>query len=141
VLRASRRLLRPRGRTAYFTIFAAPGLSNQDHRRAVRLGPRAVRSSKEQAELLEAAGFARIVVIDATQDFLETARRWLTHASELEGELRSVLGDVLFDEQQADRRDLIGAVEEGLLCRALFMGTKASIGPHRAQIGGGKCWV
>jgi hypothetical protein len=141
VLRASRRLLRPGGRTAYFTIFAAPGLSKQDHRRAVRLGPRAVRSNKGQAELLEAAGFVRIVVTDVTQDFLETARRWLTHPSELEGELRSVLGDVLFDEQQADRRDLIGAVEEGLLCRALFMGTKASIGPHRAQIGGGKCWV
>jgi hypothetical protein len=126
VLRASRRLLQPGGRTAYFTIFPAPELSKRDHRRAVLLGPRAVRSSKDQADLLEAAGFVQIEVMDMTQDFLETARRWLTHASELDGELRSALGDVLFDEQQADRRSLITAVEEGLLCRALFVGTR----PH-----------
>ena len=126
MLRASRRLLRPGGRTAYFTIFPAPGLSKRDHRRAVRLGPRAVRSSKDQEELLEAAGFTRIIVMDVTQDFLETARRWLTHASELDGELRSVLGDALFDEQQADRQDLITAIEDGLLCRSLFVGTR----PH-----------
>ncbi len=81
-------------------------------------------SSKGQAELLEAAGFARIVVIDATQDFLETARRWFSEASELDGELRSTLGDALFDEQQADRKETITAVEEGLLCRALFVGTR-----------------
>jgi hypothetical protein len=124
VLRASRRLLRPGGRTAYFTIFTAPELSKRDHRRAVLLGPRAVRSSKDQADLLEAAGFVQIEVMDVTQDFLETARRWFTHASELDGELRSTLGDVLFDEQQADRKETITAVEEGLLCRALFVGTR-----------------
>jgi creatinine amidohydrolase/Fe(II)-dependent formamide hydrolase-like protein len=92
----------------------------------VRLGPRAVGSSKEQAELLEAAGFIRIVVIDVTQDFLETARRWITHASELEDELRSTLGDALFDEQQADRKEMITAVEDGLLRRALLVGTRPS---------------
>jgi hypothetical protein len=124
VLRAIRRLLRPGGRTAYFTIFAAPGLSKRDHRRAVRLGPRAVGSGREQAELLEAAGFVRVVVTDVTRDYLETARRWFTYASELEGELRSTLGSALFDEQQTDRKEMITAVEEGLLCRALFVGAK-----------------
>jgi len=124
VLRAIRRLLRPGGRTAYFTIFTAPGLSNRDHRRAVRLGPRAVGSGREQAELLEAAGFVPIVVTDVTRDFLETARRWFTRAWELEAELRSTLGDALFDEQQADRKEMITAVEEGLLRRALFVGAR-----------------
>jgi hypothetical protein len=124
VLRASRRLLRPGGRTAYFTIFVAPSVSKRDHRRAVRLGPRAVRSSREQAELLQAAGFVQPVVIDVTNDFLETTRRWLTHASELEGGLRNSLGNEVFDEQQAARKQMIAAVEEGLLCRALFVGTR-----------------
>jgi hypothetical protein len=123
VLRATRRLLRPRGATAYFTIFVAPGLSKRDLRRAVRLGPRAVRSSKEQVDLLEAAGFVRPVVIDMTQNFLETTRRWLDHASELEGGLRSSIGDAVFEEQQESRKEMITAVEEGLLCRALFVGT------------------
>lgn len=78
----------------------------------------------EQAELLQAAGFVRPVVIDVTQDFLETTRRWLAHASELESGLRNSLGDAVFDEQQAGREEMITAVEEGLLCRALFVGTR-----------------
>src|SRR5437870_4708358 len=105
---------------AYFTIFTTPGLSKRDHRRAVRLGPRAVGSHREQPELLEAAGFAEVVATDVTTDFLETARRWVSYASKFEGDLRSTLGDTLFDEQQTDRRALIAAIEDGLLSRALF---------------------
>ncbi len=125
MLRACRRFLRPGGRTAYFTIFTTPGLSKRAHRRAVRLGPRAVGSDREQPELLEAAGFAEVVATDVTTDFLETARRWVRYASKFEGQLRRTLGDALFDEQQTDRTKMIAAIEEGLLCRALFEGTKA----------------
>jgi hypothetical protein len=125
VLRACRRLLRPGGRIAYFTIFATPGLSKRAHRRAVRLGPRAVASRGEQGELLRRAGFDRVVETDATADFLETARRWVDHASALEDELRPTLGDALFDEQQTDRTEMITAIEEGLLSRALFEGKKS----------------
>jgi hypothetical protein len=124
VLRACRRLLRPGGRIAYFTIFTTPGLSKAEHRRAVRLGPRAVASERNQTDLLEAAGFVSIDVTDVTPDFLDTARRWLTHASELEGELRSALGNALFDEQQESRLDIITAVEQGLLARALFVAAR-----------------
>ena len=124
MLRACRRLLRPGGRIAYFTIFTTPGLSKRDHRRAVRLGPRAVASRREQAELLEAAGLVEVVATDVTTDFLETTRRWVNYASKFEGDLRSTLGDTLFDEQQTDRRAMIAAIEEGLLSRALFEGTK-----------------
>jgi len=124
VLRACKRLLRPGGRIAYFTIFTTPGLSKRAHRRAVRLGPRAVASRREHAELLEAAGLVKVVATDVTTDFLETARRWVNYASKFEGDLRSTLGDTLFDEQQADRRAMIAAIEEGLLSRALFEGTK-----------------
>jgi hypothetical protein len=125
VLRACRRLLRPGGRIAYFTIFTTPGLSKREHRRAVRLGPRAVGSHREQPELLEAAGFVEVTATDVTTDFLTTARRWVRFASKFEGDLRSTLGDALFDEQQTDRRKMIAAIEEGLLSRALFEGTKA----------------
>jgi hypothetical protein len=121
VLRACRRLLRPGGRTAYFTIFATPGLSKSDHRRAVRLGPRAVGSRQGQAELLEAAGFTSIRVIDVTEGFLQTARAWLRHTAELDVELRSTIGDAV-DEQQAARKAMITGVEERLLSRALFVG-------------------
>jgi hypothetical protein len=122
VLRACRRLLRPGGRTAYFTIFPTPGLSKSEHRRAVRLGPRAVGSRQGQAELLEAAGFTSIRVIDVTEGLLETARAWLLHTAGLERELRRTIGDAVVDEQQAARTAMIIGVEEGLLSRALFVG-------------------
>jgi hypothetical protein len=48
----------------------------------------------------------------------------VSYASKFEGELRSTLSDTLFDEQQTARRAMIDAIEEGLLSRALFEGTK-----------------
>ena len=62
-----------------------------------------------------------------TAGFLETVRRWVSTAATLEEELRSVLGDTLFDEQQSDRSMMIAAIEEGLISRALFEGTKATL--------------
>ena len=88
------------------------------------MGPRAVASRHGQAELLDAAGFTSISVVDVTDGLLETARRWLRHAAELEGDLRETIGDGPFDEQQADRTEMITAVEDGLLARALFVGSR-----------------
>jgi hypothetical protein len=120
VLRASRRLLRPGGRTAYFTIFVAPGVSKRDHRRAVR-------SNREPSDLLDAAGFDDVEVIDLTESFLETARGWYEHTSELERDLRATTGDAAFDQQQADRREMVTAIEEGLLSRALFLAARPDL--------------
>jgi hypothetical protein len=86
------------------------------------MGPRAVRSNREPRDLLRAAGFVDIDVIDLTKAFLETARGWYEHSSELERELRADVGDAAFDQRQADRREMITATEEGLLSRALFIG-------------------
>jgi hypothetical protein len=79
----------------------------------------------EQPELLEAAGFGEVLATDVTKDFLETAHRWVRYASKFESELRRAIGDALFDEQQGDRKDIIAAIEQGLLSRGLFQGTKA----------------
>jgi hypothetical protein len=109
---------------AYFTIFTRPGLSTREHRRAVRLGPRAVGSKVDQQELLTRAGFERIALTDVTREFLRTARAWYSHARDLEADLRPAIGDEPFDEQQDDLLSLITAVEEGLLSRALFAASR-----------------
>src|SRR5207245_3669662 len=101
-----RRILVPGGRTAFFTIFVSPGLSRRDHRRAVRLGPRAVGSNRAQSELVAAAGFVEVDEIDFTEEFLETARRSLRYSRELEPALRETLGNEVVDEQLADRIDM-----------------------------------
>jgi hypothetical protein len=78
-----------------------------------------------------AAGFAEVVATDVTTDFLATARRWVRFASKFEGQLRATLGDALFDEQQTARTEMIAAIEQGLLSRALFQGTKAEQSTNR----------
>ena len=106
---------------AFFTIFVTTGLSKPDHRRAVRLGPRAVASTRAQPELLARAGFADIDDVDVTGEFLETAHRWLRFAAELEPALRATLGDEVVDQQVADRTDIVRGIEEGLLRRSLLV--------------------
>jgi hypothetical protein len=118
VLRASRRLLKPGGRTAYTTIAVAEGLSRSDHRRAVRMGPRAVTSTAPIDALMETAGFEEIEITDVTADFIETAQAWFDGFAARERELRPLLGEEL-DDRQKGRQDMIAGSEEGLLQRLL----------------------
>jgi cyclopropane fatty-acyl-phospholipid synthase-like methyltransferase len=122
VLRACRRLLKPRGRLAFFTIVAAPGLSTSEHRRAVRLGPRATDSTRSVDVLMGAAHFAAVEVADVTGDFLHTAREWHSAFAQHEAELRDVIGPQ-WDERQTERGEIIQAIEEGLLRRVLVTGS------------------
>jgi hypothetical protein len=83
-----------------------------------------VRSDRDPWDLLRAVGFTDVEAIDLTQEFLETARGWYEHGRELESELRVTVGDAEFDQQQADRRETITAIEDGLLSRALLVAAK-----------------
>lgn len=121
-------MLRPAGKTAYLTIGVSPGLGKRAHRLAVRLGPRAVGSRRPLAEMMTAAGFVDLEITDVTQDFLGTARAWTAGFVRHERELKEVLGDE-WEERQADRRDLIRGIEEGLLRRLLV---SAAAQPARA---------
>jgi hypothetical protein len=111
---------------AFFTIFTSSHLSRRDHRRAVRLGPRAVSSNRGQFELVAAAGFVQVEEVDFTEQFLETGRRWLRFSRELEPAIRASLGDGTFDEQFAARTDMVVAIEQGLLKRSLLVATAPS---------------
>ena len=124
MLRASGRLLKPGGCTAFFTIFVTPGLDPRDHRRAVRWGPRAAASRKSPRELLREAGLEGIEEVDVTEAFLETATAWLRHGRRLEPDLRETLGSEKFEELQADREVSVAAIEAGLLRRSLFVATR-----------------
>jgi hypothetical protein len=117
-------LLRPGGRSAFFTIHVTPGLSKRDNRRAVLAGPRAVASDRDQASLLRAAGFVDVEERDVTAEFLITAEGWLRFSQELEKELRALQGAKAFDDQQSDRKTILAAVGEGLLSRSLLVATR-----------------
>ncbi len=129
MLRAARWVLRPGGRLAFTTIHIPPGLTPQDHRRAVRVGPPAVAATRAYPALLRAAGFAELGEVDLTAAYLATARAWYRHGLEFQTELAALHPPGEFADRLARRRAAIAAIEAGLLRRSLFL-ARRSAGPR-----------
>ena len=122
MLRACRRLLRPAGKIAFYTIFVSSGLSPADYRRAARSGPAAVTSRRrEQVDLLRSAGFTGVREIDVTKAFLRSTRSWYEARARYAVQLSEAEGEAPFHERQRDYRLQAQAIEAGLLRRALFV--------------------
>jgi hypothetical protein len=124
VLRANRRVLRPGGRIAFYTIAVARGLSTAEHRRAVCCGPPAVDTSSDYLSLLRSAGFVELDEVDVTAAYLDTARAWLRHRQEFEAGLAALEPPGAFADKLARRRDAIAVIEAGHLRRSLFLATR-----------------
>lgn len=125
MLRACRRLLKPGGRLAFYTIFATTGLSDRDYRRARRSGPNHLSTRRvEHHEMLTSAGLSLVDERDLTPQFLRTARGWYERRKKYERQLREADGDAYFEERQHDAIVQIRAIEDGLLRRALFVATR-----------------
>lgn len=129
VLRATRRVLRPGGRTVFTAISAAPGLSRAARRRAALAGPPASIVRTSYPSLLRSAGFVGIDERDVTPEYLAVARGKRDAFERLAVELTDVLGEQEFAELQVKRRLAIAAIEDGLLRRALFMAHRRPAGP------------
>lgn len=115
MLRASRRLLRPGGRLAFFTISIPYGLSAAEHRRAVAAGPPAV-TGPPAAELLTRAGFVDVREEDVTADYLATTRAWRAARLRHRDALRPVDPEV-YDDRLARGEAAIEAIDAGRLRR------------------------
>jgi hypothetical protein len=120
VLRACRRILRPGGRTAFFTIHPASGLTAAQRRRASRDGPIAVATARPHRQLLEAAGLTQITETDYTAEFAATTRAWIHHWDANHKDLAALLGEQEVEQRQAERRAQLRAIEDGILTRSLF---------------------
>lgn len=120
MLRACRRTLRPSGRTAFYTIHPAAGLTGAQRRRASRDGPIAVATARPHRQLLEAAGFTQVTETDCTAEFAVTTRGWLDHWEADHDDLVALLGKQVVAERQAERRAQLRAIEDGILARSVF---------------------
>lgn len=120
-LRATRRALRPGGRTAFSVIYPTPGLSPAEARRAVVAGPPHCGLRGSYPRLLRSAGFVDIDEHDLTPAYLATARAKLAVADELADGMVEMLGRQEFDEMQAKRRLAVRAIADGLLRRSRFL--------------------
>ncbi len=75
----------------------------------------AVRTSYES--MLGTAGFDDVAAVDLTGEYRATLQRWIDATDRREAELREVMGDDLFDERRANRRQTLTAIDDGLLSR------------------------
>jgi hypothetical protein len=126
-------VLRPGGRTAFYSIFVAPGLTARDHQRGLRSGPPVVATPSDYRSLLRSAGFIEIDEVDVSAAYLNTARAWLHHLQEYAADLAPLELPGAFADRLARRRDAVGAIEAGLLRRSLFLGARP---PRRKRAGG-----
>ena len=124
MLRTSRRLLKPGGRLAFFTIEVPHGVSGASRRRAVQAGPPAAGSRRPVSELLQAAGFTDVTVDDVTAEFRVTQSQWLGEWDRRADALRGCLGVEMFETRQQERRTALAVIDEGLLRRSLYVATR-----------------
>jgi hypothetical protein len=135
VLRACRRILRPGGHTAFFTIHPAAGLTASQRRRAARDGPIAVATARLHRELLEAAGFSHVTETGYTAEFAATTRAWIHHWDANHKDLAALLGEHEVKQRQTGRRAQLRAIEDGILCRSLFTARRPAGRRERAPHG------
>lgn len=109
---------------AFHTIQPASGLTSAQRRRAHAAGPIAVAVPTNYPSLLRTAGFVNIEAMDITSDYLATLQRWIDAAQRREAEVRRATGDDAFDERMAYRHDAVDAIDEGLLKRFQYAGTR-----------------
>lgn len=122
MLRATARLLRPGGSTAFYVIEVADGLAPAEREIAVQVGPRAVASRLPYPEMMRRAGFVVVCAEDVTDAYLATSEAWLQHSSARREELAAIDGHEAVEERLAGWRDAIGAIRRGSLRRTLYWG-------------------
>jgi hypothetical protein len=83
-----------------------------------------VASTDTPVELLRRAGFVDLAELDGTDEFRAVAKAWIDQWDEHRDALIKVYGESEFEARQHDRRNQLRAVEDGLLRRSLFIGSR-----------------
>ena len=123
VLEACRRVIRDSGRMVFTVIWITPGLSRDDHRRALEGAPEFGESETDYPTLLGQTGWAVNECLDVTEGYADSIRRFIRADGEFKDQLEALIGTTEFAERQAGWRSELHAVEEGLLRRDLFVAT------------------
>jgi hypothetical protein len=83
-----------------------------------------VASIDTPVELLRRAGFIDVDELDGTDEYRLVAREWIDQWDDHRDALTAVYGEPEFESRQHDRRLQLRAVEDGLLRRSLFLGSR-----------------
>ena len=93
----------------------------------------AVTSIDTPGELLRRAGFIDVAEVDGTEEFRAVAKKWIDEWDDHRDALTALYGEAEFDSRQHDRRLQLRAVEDGLLLRSLFLGSRPGLSPGAAD--------
>jgi SAM-dependent methyltransferase len=121
VLAECLRVVRPGGRMAFSVIFVAPGLSAEDHVRALDTAPEFAGMSADYPTLLAATGWAIRQRHDLTAEFRTNCIQKLHTEEGLRAELEPLSDAAEFDARQARMRRRIAVLEQRHMRRELFV--------------------
>lgn len=115
------KLLLPGGRTGFFTICPADGLSPSEYQQAIRFGPGAVSTrQRSHEEILRTAGFTGIRSFNVTREWHQTVSRLIVEQDRRSGPLQDLIGRDEFTQRQRRLRRNIQAIDRDLLERRLY---------------------
>lgn len=125
MLRASHRVLKPGGTTAFAVIAVGDDLTGEQLEEAIAAGPPHVATDRAYPDLMRVAGFEDVETAEVTPEYLETLTAWRDEWETESVELRRIVGADDFNERQANRMRAIRAIEDGLLRRYLVSGVRS----------------
>lgn len=127
VLASCRRTVRPSGRMAFTVISVAPGLSIEEHRRAVENGPEFIESDDDYPSMLDRTGWKTVNCQDITAAFAASCERQIEADEAHKEELAAIIGEDEFSERVAGWHAKLAAISDGLLRREQFLAVPHSI--------------
>ena len=125
VLEACRRVIRDSGSMVFTVIWITPGLSRDDYRRALEQAPEFGEVETDYPTLLGQTGWIVTDCLDVTDGYASTVRGFMRADRVFKEDLEALLGAAEFADRQAGWQSQLGAIEEGLLRRDLFVATPA----------------
>lgn len=125
VLAECRRVIRPGGLMAFSVIYIPPGLSPEDHARALETAPEFVESEVDYPALIAIAGWTMMARRELTGAFLRSCQQRLSLEEGLRAELLPLVGPANFDARQTRMRSRLPILEKGHLRRDLFVVQRA----------------
>jgi len=120
VLRACKRVIVPHGAVVFDVVSVSDRVADRSD---LTDDYGFVATDIPYVDLLAEVGFTDIGMMDTTVGYMTVARRWLAAARELEPELRSAMGDVVFECKLASREGSFALLEAGGLGRTLYWAT------------------
>jgi len=124
-LRSCRRVAKDGARMAFSVISIAPGLGEDERRRAVECGPPCVEGAEDYAALLREAGWAVLECTDVTAAFASLIETSLAHIDRKVAAFQAALGEQEFADRVLRRRNALKGVHTGLLRRECFVSSAA----------------